>query len=298
MSSLVPTGALVPDTTVVVVLAAPLVSVAAVVDPSSSRTNRTTTTAVATTAMSTTTVTRIGSKPRRRTSDTTRRYRVAKRGRRPSTGVLEAERRAFLRLTGTFSVPVSVEHGIGRGSGRASLRSAFRQAHGAFGQSEAVDLLTQVDQLGPGPRPMKVLHRRQHLAVGIQCRDPAEQERQLAVALQRRRQPARVRHFHVPVSRGRGDLLEVLVAGQYRAGRLGAPSLESGEAVGAVADQREVVRYGLGVDAELGPHAVGVGGDATAPIELHDLPADALPEILVRRADHHLVHGRIRGRHP
>ena len=68
-----------------------------------------------------------------------------------------------------------------------------------------------------------------------------------------------------------GDGLEVPVAGEHRRGRLGAPPGQAGEAVGAVADQREVVGDRLGADAELLAHAGLVEDDVLAPVELHDL---------------------------
>ena len=75
-----------------------------------------------------------------------------------------------------------------------------------------------------------------------------------------------------------------------RRGALGAPALETREAVGRVPHQGQVVGDRSGVHAELG-HDPGLVEDlALATVELdHPLAADALPQVLVRRADHHLL---------
>ena len=92
-------------------------------------------------------------------------------------------------------------------------------------------------------------------------------------------------------SAGRGrDGLEVPVAGAARQPPTSRPTLEAGEAVGAVAHEGELVGDRLGRHAELLPDAVGVvERPALAPVELHDLAADALAEVLVGRADEHLL---------
>ena len=75
---------------------------------------------------------------------------------------------------------------------------------------------------------------------------------------------------------------------------------QSGKPVGGVTDQREPIGDRLGRDAELVADAVGVEQNVAAPVELHDLAADALAEVLVGCADDHLldalVGGRDRGR--
>ena len=78
-------------------------------------------------------------------------------------------------------------------------------------------------------------------------------------------------------------------------GRFRAPAGQAGKAVGAVADEREVVRYRCRQHAELRDDAVSVDHAPRASIELHDVIADnALRKILVRRADQHLL-GVLRG---
>ena len=79
------------------------------------------------------------------------------------------------------------------------------------------------------------------------------------------------------------------IAGQDCGGGFGAPSGEAGVAVGAVADDGEVVGDGCGRDAEFGDDAGFVAHDVLAAIELDDAGADdTLAEIFVGRADEDL----------
>ena len=68
-----------------------------------------------------------------------------------------------------------------------------------------------------------------------------------------------------------------------------------GEAVGAVADEREVVRDRGRGDAEALLDGGGVASLALAAVELDDLAADALRQVLVRRRDHDAAHRGVLG---
>ena len=120
----------------------------------------------------------------------------------------------------------------------------------------------------------------------------------LAAAGQRRGQPGRSSHARpqrrVPVGRIVGDPVEGAVVGQHRRGRPPAPPGQPGEAVGAVADERQPVRDRPRGHPELLPHPGLVAQGALPAVELdHPLTDHALGQVLVRGADHHLVHGRV-----
>ena len=81
-----------------------------------------------------------------------------------------------------------------------------------------------------------------------------------------------------------------------RAADFGAPAGQAGEAVGGVADQREVVGDRRRRHAELLDHAGFVAHLPRAAVELHDAVAEhALRQVLVRRADQHARDARIGG---
>ncbi len=102
----------------------------------------------------------------------------------------------------------------------------------------------------------------------------------------------------LPVRGIGGDLLEVHPAGQDGGRRLGAPSGEPREPVRTVADEGEVIGDGRGADAELCHDTGLVDQEVLAAIELDDAGArDALPEVLVGRADDHLLDAGVVPRH-
>jgi len=76
----------------------------------------------------------------------------------------------------------------------------------------------------------------------------------------------------------------------YRRDPVGLPCRHARKAVGAVADQGQVVGNRLGHDSEFLDDTGLIPNDAVAAIQLHDARAhNALPEILVGCADHDLV---------
>src|SRR5262245_40013078 len=83
---------------------------------------------------------------------------------------------------------------------------------------------------------------------------------------------------------------------EHRARGLGAPARQAGEAVSAVTDEGEVVGDGFRADTELLPHTFRVENLVLAAIPLDDLAADALAEVLVRRADQDLLDALVLGR--
>ncbi len=134
--------------------------------------------------------------------------------------------------------------------------------------------------------PSQLVDRVEQRDVLSQRRQIAEQHDPLALALERLRQRTRTRRVHAPRPPVGRDRFEVAELGEHRRGRFRAPSLQSRISVGAVADQRQVVRDRRRRHAELRDDAGFVANRARAPIHLHDArAADALREILVRRAD-------------
>ncbi len=90
----------------------------------------------------------------------------------------------------------------------------------------------------------------------------------------------------------------MLIAAEDRAGGLGAPAGEPGEAVGAVPDQGEIVRDRGGRDAELGSDRRFIDVPGVAAVELHDAGVtDALAEVLVGGADDGALDAGIGGGH-
>ena len=78
------------------------------------------------------------------------------------------------------------------------------------------------------------------------------------------------------------------IAREHGSRGLRAPAIESRIAIGGIADQSEIVRNRCWWYAELCDHAGFIDGRSGAPIQLHDTcTADALGQILVRRADDH-----------
>lgn len=75
------------------------------------------------------------------------------------------------------------------------------------------------------------------------------------------------------------------VPGQNSRRRLSTPSTQTGKPVGGVTDERQVVRYGFRGYAELLDDSVWVEDHALAAIELDDLAADHLAQVLVGSAD-------------
>ncbi len=126
--------------------------------------------------------------------------------------------------------------------------------------------------------------------VGAQGREVLEQVGDLAARGERRGQPVGAAHTrHVPRPGVVGNRLDVAVARQQRGGGLGAEAGQAGEPVGAVPHEREPVGDRFRGHPELLAHAVGVEEHIFTPVELHDLPADALSEVLVGRADDRLL---------
>ncbi len=148
---------------------------------------------------------------------------------------------------------------------------------------------TALESVGrPGPSPVV---DGSHLDVALHRRDPPEEQRKLEALDER---VGEARHMpqsrHIPLRAVLGDVLEMGIPAEQSGHRLRAEARQPRKAIGAVAHQREVVGDRRRPDAELLPHSVLVDHDALAPIELHDPRAgDALAEILVGRAEEHLV---------
>ena len=80
----------------------------------------------------------------------------------------------------------------------------------------------------------------------------------------------------------------MLVLGQDRGGRLGAPAWDARDSVGGVSDQRQVVGHRHGFDTELGAYPGFVEHEVAPAIDDDDpLPLHALRQVLVRRAEPH-----------
>ncbi len=88
------------------------------------------------------------------------------------------------------------------------------------------------------------------------------------------------------------------IAPQHRPRRFRAPTRETGEAIGFVTYQGQVVGNRDRRDTELGDDAGLVDQSPPPPVELHDaITHDALSQVLVRRANQHPRHRRIGSRH-
>src|SRR5207248_864627 len=87
-----------------------------------------------------------------------------------------------------------------------------------------------------------------------------------------------------------GDIFQMQVSRERESRGFGAPSREAGIAISAVSDDRQVVRNRLRPHAELLDDSSFIADDLTSAIALNDSrPDDALRQILVRSADHHLA---------
>ena len=99
-------------------------------------------------------------------------------------------------------------------------------------------------------------------------------------------EPVGATYLDLPVHCGRWNSFEVAVKAENRGRGSLSPAGQAWIAIGAIAHEGEVVGDRFGVDAELRPHPVGVDDRAAlAAVELHDLAAHDLAEVLVRRAD-------------
>ena len=116
------------------------------------------------------------------------------------------------------------------------------------------------------------------------------------VFLQRRCEPGGAPHRHVPRRGVERDRRERAVPPQQGGRRRETPAGHPGQAVTAVADEREQVGDLLRADAVARAHGGLVGDDLADPIEHHHaLAAHALVEVVVGRADHHLLDLRLGG---
>ena len=168
----------------------------------------------------------------------------------------------------------------------AYLRPLLRDAVGARGHEPGcAQALRPGFQLRCGSAPLPVVDLAD-VGVGAQRREVEEQVGGVACRGERCRELRRAARLHVPVGDVVGDLVDVLVPRQHHPCRLRAPAGQAGEAVGGVADEREVVGDRRRAHAELLPHARLVDHPLLAPIELdHHRIHHALPEVLVGRAD-------------
>ena len=100
---------------------------------------------------------------------------------------------------------------------------------------------------------------------------------------------------YLPVVRVFGDLLDMPVVPQHLGGAFRAPAGNAGDAVGAIPHEAQVVGDGMGQNAEFLPHPGLVPHHVLAPVQgYHPVGSHHLRQILVRRAEHHLLHaGRV-----
>ncbi len=78
---------------------------------------------------------------------------------------------------------------------------------------------------------------------------------------------------------------------EHGRGRPGSPAGDPRIAVGGIPHQRQPIRYGARSNAELADHPILVQDDVTATVPADDAhPRDQLCQVLVRRADHDLLH--------
>ncbi len=146
------------------------------------------------------------------------------------------------------------------------------------------------------PAPLELVHGLEHRQVGADGGQLAEEQRLRTVALQHRRQHPGPGHVHAPLPMVVGDPVDVAELRQHARGRLGTPALQPRIAVGAVADQRQVVGDRRRRHAELRDDTGLVAQDPAQAVELDDAsPLDALRQVLVGRADEHALDPRILG---
>ncbi len=131
-----------------------------------------------------------------------------------------------------------------------------------------------------------------HRRIEINGGDPSKQPSVLEVLPQGQRELARTPHIDVPFLHVERDLVDVAIAGEDCRRRLCAPPRESGEPVGRVTDDTEIVGDRLGWHTELLDHSGPVVEDLTATVELNHptVRSDALSEVLVGGADDDLLH--------
>src|SRR5439155_17063046 len=162
--------------------------------------------------------------------------------------------------------------------------------HGARVQRRRAESPRPVRELGARSLPAQRVDVDADRRVGAQGRQPSEQQRALPLLDERRGQPLRSAHGHVPLRGLLGDVLEVTVAREDGRGGLCTPAGQAREAVGAVADEREPVRDRFRCDAKLLLDPWLVPNLSRAPIELDDpVVAHALRQTLVRGAHDHLL---------
>ncbi len=113
---------------------------------------------------------------------------------------------------------------------------------------------------------------------------------ELEIVTQRGRQLLRPPHIHTPLRGIQRDHLQAGKAGKDGGARLGAPTRQPGNTVGAVSDQGEIVRDRLRRDTEL-LHDTGFVDDLLlTPVVGHDAIAhDHLGHVLVRADNDHLI---------
>ena len=126
-------------------------------------------------------------------------------------------------------------------------------------------------ELRAGTSPPQLLDRLEEGLRRAQRGEVAKQHRGVVARGEGGREAGRAAHRDVPVRGVERDRLDVAVARQHRGARLRAPALEAGEAVGAVAGEREVVGDRRGWHAEAGLDGSGVAHLAALAVELHDL---------------------------
>src|SRR6185437_2136846 len=94
----------------------------------------------------------------------------------------------------------------------------------------------------------------------------------------------------------RGKALDRAIARQKTSGSLGPDTSNTGIAVGAIADKRQIVGNQLRTDTKLGTHTVRIPDGLTLTVDLHDtIRAHTLRKVLVRSPDTNLLDSGIRG---
>src|SRR5580704_18941719 len=88
-----------------------------------------------------------------------------------------------------------------------------------------------------------------------------------------------------------GNAFKVKILGQGQSSSLCAPSRQTREAIGRIADDRQEIRNGLRLDSELRHDSVLIAQDFTSPVQLNDSCAHhTLTEIFVRSTNQDLAH--------